>query len=345
MKLATVLPYATDPAHVVSRAVEFESAGIDVLWIPEAYGFDSVSMLGFLAARTDRVQLGSALLSVYSRSPALLAMTAAGVDALSGGRFLLGIGASGPQVVEGWHGVPFERPVGRIRDVIEICRAVWRRERVAHDGSALTVPLPSDRGTGQGKALKLIGSPVRAEIPIFVGALGPRSVEMTAEIADGWIPALFNPERADRVWSEALTAGQAQRESALEPLELVAGGSVAICDEDQARDVRDEMRPSIALYVGGMGSKSSNFYNDVFRGYGFEEAADQIQEHYLDGRRAEAAACVPERYLDEVSLVGDAGFVRERLEAYRAAGVTQLAVTPAGDDPTRVIETLRSWIE
>ena len=344
MKLSMMLTYSGDPVPAADAAVDLEKAGLDVGWVPELYGFDAVSILGYLAAKTSTMQLGSAILPIYSRTPTLTAMTAAGLDAVSEGRFILGIGASGPQVIEGWHGVVYDKPVGRQKELIDICRQVWRRDRVVHDGPSYQLPLPADQGTGLGKPLKLINHPKRADIPIYIASLGPKNVEVTAEVADGWIPVFFHPEKAHSVWGEALAKGNANRDASLAPLEVVAGGTVAICDEAEAQRLRDAGRFMTALYVGGMGAKGKNFYNNIFRSYGYEEAAETIQNLYLDGRKEEAMAAVPDDYLAATTLAGDEGFIRDRVEAFKAAGVTMLQIQPAGPDPLGTVEKLKSWV-
>jgi F420-dependent oxidoreductase-like protein len=268
-------------------------------------------------------------------------MTAAGLDELTGGRAVLGLGASGPQVIEGFHGVPYDRPLQRTREIIDICRKVWRRERVEYDGKVYQLPLPPDQGTGLGKALKIITRPQRADIPIYVASLGPKNVQMTAELADGWLPIFFNPHRAGQVWGDDLAAGAARRAPELGPLQIVAGGAIGFGDEDAARQVRDAVRPMAALYVGGMGAKGRNFYNDLFRRYGYEAEAEQIQDLYLGGQKDEAAAAIPDEFLRETSLFGDEGFVR----AYQEAGVTALSVQPVGPDPIAVLEKVRAWAD
>lgn len=344
MKISMMLDYSGDPRQAAASAQDLERAGLDIAWVAELYSFDAVSILGYLAGRTETMQLGSAILPIYSRTPALTAMTAAGLDAVSGGRFVLGLGSSGPQVVEGWHGVPFDHPLGRTREIIEICRQVWRRERLDHDGPHYQLPLPADRGTGLGKPLKLINYPVRAEIPVFVASIGPRNVELTAEVADGWIPVFFHPEKAQEVWGEALTVGGSRRATGLAPLSVVAGGPLAICDETVAARIRDGARGAIALYVGGMGAPGTNFYNNIFRRYGYEAEAELIQELYLSGRREEAEAAVPTDFLEATALVGDEGRVKERVEAYRAAGVTHLQISPVGPEKVALVERLKSWL-
>jgi F420-dependent oxidoreductase-like protein len=272
-------------------------------------------------------------------------MTAAGLDAVSGGRFVLGLGTSGPQVIEGWHGVPFDKPMARTREIIDICRLVWKRERVVYNGEAYTLPLPEELGTGLGKPLKLINHPVREDIPIYIASLGPKNVQLTAELADGWLPVFFHPEKAHDVWGSDLEIGAKQREASRAPLEIVAGGTLAICDDDTATKLRDLARPMTALYVGGMGARGKNFYNNVFRRYGYEAEAKEIQDLYLDGKKDEAAALVPAEYLKATALVGDEGFVRDRIAAYKEAGVTRLSVNPVGDDALGLIEKVKAWAE
>jgi F420-dependent oxidoreductase-like protein len=345
MKLSAGLAYTGDPRKAAARARDLEAAGIDMLWVAELYSFDAVSILGYLAAHTERVELATGILPLYSRTPTLTAMTAAGLDAVSNGRFVLGIGLSGPQVIEGWHGVPYDKPLARTRELIDICRLVWKRERVVYDGDAYTLPLPPGLGTGLGKPLKIINHPVRDDIPVYIASLGPKNVQLTAELADGWLPAFFHPDKAPDVWGDDLAVGAERRDPDRAPLEIVAGGTVALCDEDTATKLRDLGRPMTALYVGGMGARGRNFYNNVFRRYGYEDEAKRIQDLYLDGHKDEAAALVPADYLAATSLVGDEGYVRDRIQAYKAAGVTRLSVTPVGDDPLGLIEKVRAWAE
>lgn len=343
MKLCTTLGFGGDPEKLVSQARALESAGVDRLWGGEIYGFDLVSTLAYLAGQTERVELMTGILPLYSRTPALIAQTAATIDALSGGRFVLGLGSSGPQVIEGWHGVPFSKPLGRTRDTIEICRKVWRGERVTHDGAAITLPLPEDDGTGLGKPLKFMGRPLRADIPIVIASIGPKNVELTAELAEGWQTIHFVPDRFERVWGDALEAGRAKRSPDLPPLEIIAGGTVAIGDGPHVHQAREAARAHIAFYVGGMGAKSKNFYNDLFRRYGWEEEAEKIQDLFLSGKREEATAAVPDEYLDLATLCGDEAHIRERLQVFADVGVTHLNVTPHGDDPIGTIEQIRDW--
>ena len=332
-----------DPATLIRRATDYESAGIDVLWVAELYGFDGPSLMGFLAAATQRAQIGSAILPFYSRSPALLAMTAAGVDALSDGRCILGIGASGPQVIEGFHGIPFDSPVGRAEEIIEICRTIWRREPLAHAGRRYQIPLPEDQGLGLGKPLKLIDHPVRDTIPIFVAASGPKNVENAARVADGWIPIFFWPERAPQVWGDPLAAGLAGRDPSLSRLEVAASTTVAIGEHQE--HLRDTVRPQLALYIGGMGARQMNFYNDLACRYGLEGPARQIQDLYLSGEKDQAARAVPAELIEGTTMIGPAGLIRDRLAAYREAGVTILNIRPVGPDPLRTITTVRELME
>jgi F420-dependent oxidoreductase-like protein len=345
MKITTMLSYAGGFRQAAAEVAELEQAGLDLVWVAEAYGLDSPSMMGYLAALTDRVEIGSAILPIYSRTPTLIAMTAAGIDTLSEGRFHLGIGSSGPQVVEGWHGVPFNAPIGRTREIIDVCRTVWAREQpLEHHGRYYSMPLASGQGTGLGKALKIIAHPVRPSIPIWVAALGEKNVTMTAEVADGWIPMLFIPEKARDVWGPSLDAGQARRHPDLGSLQITVGGLLAIGEGAEVTALRDLSRPMVALYVGGMGAKGKNFYNDVVRRYGFEEEAEAIQDLYLSGKKAEAEARVPDELLEATSLCGPESYVAERIAAFKDAGVTHLQVTPMpiGDQrPADLIATVK----
>jgi F420-dependent oxidoreductase-like protein len=341
MKLGMQIDYSGGFKESAKRVADYEKAGLDIAWVAEAYGFDAATFMGYLAATTESITIASGILPIYTRTPTLLAMTAAGMDALTEGRFILGLGASGPQVIEGFHGVRYDAPLGRTREIIDICRQVWKRERVVYDGRYYTLPLPADRGTGLGKPLKIIAKPVREEIPIWIASLGPKNVEMTAEVADGWLPIFFMPERADDVWGADLAAGRAKRSPELGPLEIAAGGLVAIGDD--AADIAELSRPMVALYVGGMGAKGRNFYNDLMCRYGYEAEAAKIQDLYLEGKKDEAAAIVPKEFLQLTNLCGPEGFVRDRLEAFKEAGVSVLNVIPVGDNPTAMIEKLKTW--
>jgi len=342
MRIGMALNYAGGFTETVAELADYEKAGLDIVFVPEAYSFDAVSQLGYIAAKTERMQIASGILQLYSRTPTLTAMTAAGLDYVSGGRFILGLGASGPQVIEGWHGVPYDAPLGRTREIIEICRSVWRRERLEYHGKHYTIPLPPEQGTGLGKPLKLINHPVRERIPIVVAALGPKNVELAAELAEGWEPIFYFPEKAAAAWGGPLAAGAAKRDPALGPLDVVVQAPLAIGDE--AAGLLDFGRPHFALYIGGMGARGRNFYNDLAVRFGYEAEAAAIQDAYLDGRKDEAAALVPASLLEGTSLVGPASLVAERVAAMRESGVTTLNVTPlAGTHAERValIEKIR----
>jgi F420-dependent oxidoreductase-like protein len=341
MRVGMFLNYAGGFREVADEVAELEASGVDLVAVPEAYSFDAVSQLGFLAARTQQMTLMSGILQLYTRTPTLTAMTAAGLDYVSGGRFELGIGASGPQVIEGFHGVRYDAPLGRTRELIEICRQVWRREPVVHQGRNYRIPLPAGEGTGLGKPLKLINHPVRERVPITVAALGPKSVEQTAELADGWLPMFFHPERADTVWGASLAAGRAKRSAALGTLDVFASPALAITDRPE--DVLPLVKPQLALYVGGMGAKGKNFYNDLVASYGFADEAARVQELYLAGRKAEAVAAVPDELVRAVSLVGPASEVAERVAAFREAGVTTLTVTPLAETSADRIALMRDF--
>jgi F420-dependent oxidoreductase-like protein len=342
MRIGMSLSYAGGFKETVDELADYEKAGLDIVFVPEAYSFDAVSQLGYIAARTERLQIASGILQIYSRTPTLTAMTAAGLDYVSEGRFVLGIGASGPQVIEGWHGVPYHAPIGRTREIIEICRMVWRRERLSYEGKYYKLPLPADEGTGLGKPLKLINHPVRERIPIIIASLGPKNVEMTAELAEGWEPIFYIPEKAGDVWGDALARGKAKRDPSLGELDVVAQANLAIGDDVEG--FLEFGRPMAALYVGGMGAKGKNFYNDLARRYGFEKEAEEIQDLYLAGKKQEAAEKIPYELLQKTSLIGSEGFVRDRLAALKESGVTTLNITPiAADHEARVklIEKVR----
>ncbi len=341
MRLSSRLGYGDGFVKSVERVVQLEEVGLDVVWVAEAYGFDAATRLGYLAARTKRVELASGILPIYSRTPVLLAQTAAGLDEISSGRAILGLGASGPQVIEGWHGVPYDRPVQRTREIIEICRMVWRRQEVRYEGRAISLPLSNGQGTGLGKALKILTHPVRDRIPIWIASMGEKSVELTAELAEGWLPIFFVPEKADAVWGKALRRGLAKRPSELGSLDIAAGGPLAI--GDGLEGLRELARPQLALYIGGMGAREKNFYNDLARLYGYEQEAAEIQDLYLSGQKKAAEAAVPSSLLDDLSLIGSEGYVKDRIAAFKAAGVTMLDVIPIGPDPLGDVARVREW--
>jgi F420-dependent oxidoreductase-like protein len=346
VRIGLGINYAGGFKEVAAEVADLERAGLDVVFVPEAYSFDAVSALGYLAASTERVQLASGILQLYTRTPTLTAMTAAGLDYVSDGRFILGLGASGPQVIEGFHGVPYDAPIARTREVVDICRQVWRRETVQHHGKHYTIPLPAEQGTGLGKPLKLINKPVRERIPILVAALGPKNVELAAEIAEGWQPIFYLPEKAQDVWGKALASGQAKRDPALGDLDVYAGPALAI--GENVEPMREFVKPHLALYIGGMGAKGKNFYHTLATRYGYGAAADRIQELYLSGDKDSAVKAVPDELVRDISLIGTRGFVKERLAAFREAGVTALNVVPIAATPAdriKLIETLRELVD
>ena len=307
---------------------EAEAAGFDSVWAAEAYGSDTATVLTWLGAQTEKLKLGSAIFQMPGRSPAMTAMTAATIDNISNGRMLLGIGSSGPQVAEGWHGQPFARQLQRTREYVGIVRKALARERLEWDGEEYTLPLPD----GPGKALKLMISPVQDRIPIYIAAIGPKNTQLTGEIADGWLPTFFSPEHVSD--SRALLQEGADRagdgKQIDDSFDIAPVVNVSI-DDDLDR-ARDSMRPVLALYVGGMGSREKNFYNRTVQRYGFEDAAKEVQDLYLDGKKDEAAAALPTELIDMVSLCGPKGHVAERLEVYRDAGVGTLICAPMAFD-------------
>ncbi len=335
MKLGLSLGYAppgTNPADLFPLVQEAERLGFDSVWVAEAWGTDAVSVLGWLAAKTERIKLGSAIMQIPGRTPTNAAMTAATLDLLSGGRFLLGLGTSGPQVVEGWHGQPWGKPLGKTREYVEIVRAALRREVVAHDGEHYSIPWDGPGATGLGKPLKLMLRPLRAEIPIYLAALGPKNVALAAEIADGWLPIFVAPERFAEAFGRSLAAAPPD-------FEIAATASVLVGDD--VPTLLDALRPHVALYVGGMGAKGRNFYNSLVRRYGWEDEAERIQDLYLDGKQREAIAAVPDELVDAVALVGPKERIAERLEAWRETPVTTLVL---GTPQPEALQTLADLV-
>jgi F420-dependent oxidoreductase-like protein len=321
-------PPGTSPLEPIALAQEAERLGYDSAWAAEAWGTDAVSVLAWLGATTSKIKLGSAIMQIPGRTPANTAMTAATLDLLSGGRFLLGLGTSGPQVVEGWHGEAWGKPLAKTREYVEIVRAVLRREIVEHHGEHYDIPRRD--GTGLGKPLKLMARPLRAEIPIYLAAISPKAVEQACEIGDGWLPIFWSPEKARGVFASAL--GRA------EPgFDVAPHAPLILIDDVEAG--RDFLKPYYALYVGGMGARHKNFYNDLMRRYGFEAAAQDIQDLYLGGSKRDAAAAVPDAFVDEVALVGPKERLAERLDAWRESGASTLLVS------TTQVEALRALAE
>jgi F420-dependent oxidoreductase-like protein len=327
------------PEQQLELVREAESAGFDSVWAAEAYGSDTATVLAWLAGQTERIRIGSGIFQMPARSPAMTAMTAATLDQLSGGRMLLGIGSSGPQVAEGWHGQRFAKQLGRTREYVDILRKALSRERLEYDGETYRLPLPD----GPGKALKLMIGPVQERIPIYIAAIGPKNTQLTGEIADGWIPFFFSPEHVEES-RKLLEEGAARSGRQIDgSFDIAPSVNVAIDDdEDRARDV---MRPILALYVGGMGSREKNFYNALVSRMGFEEAAKEVQDLYLDGKKEEAAAALPAELIDTVTLAGPKEKVKERLGVYRDAGVGTMLVSPMSFDPEERKRLVRELAE
>jgi F420-dependent oxidoreductase-like protein len=334
MKLGLSLGYAppgTNPTDLFPLVEEAERLGFDSVWVAEAWGTDAVSVLGWLAARTERIKLGSAIMQIPGRTPTNTAMTAATLDLLSNGRFLLGLGTSGPQVVEGWHGQPWGKPLGKTREYVEIVRAALRRDVVEQQSEHYRIPWDGPGATGLGKPLKLMLRPLRAEIPIYLAALGPKNVALAAEIADGWLPIFVDPERFDDAFGPSLAAAPAG-------FEIAATVSVFVGDDVPA--LLDALRPFVALYVGGMGARGRNFYNSLVRRYGWEEEAERIQDLYLGDKQREAIAAVPDELVDAVTLVGPKERIAERLAAWRETPVTTLVLGTTQPEALRTLAEL-----
>lgn len=341
MRIGTVLDFGRPMSVVGDEIATWEAVGLSSVTLGEAYSFDAPTQLAYLAARTTSVELATGVLPLDTRSPALIAMTAAGLDYVSAGRARLGLGPSGPQVLEGFHGLPFGGTLGKTRETIEICRSVWRREALQHQGRHYQIPLEPGRGTGLGKPLKLINRPVRPQIPVSIASLGPRMVELTAEIADGWEPIFFYPEKLQDVWGEALAKGRAKRPADLGPLEIIARAPLAVTDGDPTPWI-EAAKPQLALYVGGMGSREKNFYNELVSAYGFATEAAVIQDHFLAGRIAEATAAVPDELVHATALIGDAAHIRQRLSALHTAGVTLVNITPMATEPDERLDAVKT---
>ena len=327
LKLGLHLGYwgAGPPAGAEQLVAEAESLGFDSLWTAEAYGSDAISPLAWWGSRTTKMRLGTAIAQLSARQPTATAMTALTMDHLSGGRFVLGLGVSGPQVVEGWYGQSFPKPLARTREYLGIVRDVLRREGpVTSDGPHYPLPLPG--GTGLGKALKPITHPVRADLPIVMGAEGPKNVALAAEIADGWVPMLFAPE-AMGFFQDALNEGFARPGARRSQADFEVLASVPVVIEDDVDSAADKLRPMVALYAGGMGAREANFHFDVFVRLGFEAEATKIQELYLAGQHAEAMAAVPTSMVEAISLIGPKEKVRDDLEAYRDSMLTSMLLS------------------
>jgi F420-dependent oxidoreductase-like protein len=286
-----------------------------------------VTVLSWVAAVTERIKVGSAIMQMAGRTPANTAMTAATLDLMSGGRVLLGLGVSGPQVVEGWHGQPWGKPLTRTREYLEVVRTVLRRETLEHHGAEYDIPYSRDGATGLGRPLKLMMRPLRPEIPIYLAALGPKSVALAFEIADGWIPIFLAPQQLRTLYGEPRDG-------------FDVAASVQVIVTDDVQSARDALKPLLALYVGGMGARGKNFYNDLVSRYGYENAAKRVQDLYLDGKKKEAIEAVPDELIDDVALVGPKERIAERLDAWRESGVTTLLVSSPQDEALKVMAEL-----
>ncbi len=334
MRLALHLSYSGPTLDLdMAKILEAERLGYDSVWTAEAYGSDAVTVAAWIAARTERIHVGTAIMQMSARTPAMTAMTAMSLDALAKGRFRLGLGVSGPQVVEGWHGQPFARPLARTREYVHVVRTILRRDKpLEFRGEAYQIPYAGPGATGLGKPLRSILHG-RAELPIYLAAIGPRNVALAAEIADGWIPTFFAP-RHMAMFQEWLGQGFRAAGGSGRPRERFdIMPSVGVVVGDRVEECRARMKSRLALYVGGMGARGKNFYNELVRRYGYEEAARTIQDHYLAGRKAEAEAAVPDALVDDVALCGPRERIRERLTEWKAAGVTTLMI---GGDATAV---------
>ena len=318
----------TSPLELVELAQEAERLGYDSAWAAEAWGTDAVSVLSWLAATTTTLKIGSAILQIPGRTPANAAMTAATLDLLSGGRFLLGLGTSGPQVVEGWHGEPWGKPLTKTREYVEIVRTVLRRELLEHHGEHYDIPYTGPGATGLGKPLKLMARPLRADIPIYIAAMGPKAVAQTFEIADGWLPIFWSPEKARSAFGDVIA-------NAREGFDIAVTAPVILIDDVESG--REFLKPYYALYIGGMGARGKNFYNDLACRYGFEDAAREIQDLYLNGNKRDAAAAVPDAFIDEVALVGPKERLAERIDAWRESGATSLLASTQQPEALRAL--------
>ena len=338
MRLGLQLGY-DNPVAAVALAEEAERLGYHSVWTGEAYGADAVTPLAWAAARTQRVALGTGIAQMAARTPAMTAATAATLDLLSGGRVLLGLGTSGPQVVEGWHGVPFGKPLARTREYVEIVRAILRREEpLEHHGEHYDIPYAGPGATGLGKPLKIILHPLRPSMPIYLAAIGPRNVALAAEIADGWMPIFFSPWRFDSVHAPSLAEGFERRGG--RPADFDVAPLVPVVVTDDLAAGLDALRPKLALYVGGMGARGQNYYNRLACRYGFEAEAAEIQDLFLAGKKREAAAAVPDALVDEVALVGDRARIADRLAAWEECGATTLILETSDPEALRLMAEL-----
>ncbi len=340
MKLAINIGYWAGGAGTdLTFIEEAEKLGYSSVWVAESWGSDAVTVLSWIAARTERINVGAGILQMPARTPAMTAMTAVTLNELSGGRFLLGLGLSGPQVVEGWHGVPYGKPLGKTREYVSIVRrAIARKDKLTHEGAHYQIPYAGPDATGLGKPLRLMTHP-RHSVPIYLAAIGPKNVTLTAEIGDGWLPIFYSPDKAGDIYAPLLTEGftRSGEDEKAERFDTVATLQAIVTDDIES--ARNQVKPVLALYIGGMGAKGKNFYNDLACRYGYEQAAADIQDLYLSGKKMEAIHSVPDALVDELSLIGTQEMIRDRLEAWRESSVTTLALMPT--DPV----TLRTLAE
>jgi F420-dependent oxidoreductase-like protein len=311
----------------IALAQEADRLGYDSGWVAEAYGTDAITPITWLLARTENLKMGSAIAQMPARAPAMTAMTAVTLDLMSNGRFLLGIGASGPQVAEGWYGEQYGKPLAKTREYVDILRQVWRRDApLEHHGEHYDIPYTGTGATGLGKPLKIIVHPRTADIPVYIAATGPKNVQLAAEIADGWLPIFYSPTRAADVWGESIAAGFDAAGNGKNPSDFDIAATVSVLIGDDITALRDLVKPTLALYVGGMGAKGKNFYNDLARRYGYEDVAAEIQDLYLSGKKAEATALVPDDLVDETTLIGPKARIAERLEIWKESPVSTMIV-------------------
>jgi F420-dependent oxidoreductase-like protein len=345
MRLGMSIDYTREPRAQLDQIAALEAAGLDVVWVPEAWGYDAPSQLGYLAARSERLAIAAGVMPVHTRTPSLIAQTGASLAVLSGGRFELGLGSSGPQVIEGFHGVPFARPAARLRDTIGVCRMLWSGGLSRYAGRTVRLPLPEGEGTGLGRPLRLLSPGGVPPIPIHLAVMRPGMVELAAELADGWYPLFFVAERVGDAWGAALARGAARRLPPLGALQITVSMACAIGVEERVAPLRDLVRPEIARYVGGMGARGANFYTEVVARLGWPQAAAMIQDLYLAGRREDAARAIPADMLRALTLCGPPDVVTQRIAALRRAGVTTVVVRCLDADAAGLVRRLRELVD
>lgn len=344
MRLGVNLGYqdwGTGLDRAVATALEAERLGFHSVWTAEAYGTDCITPIAWMMGQTETINFGSAIMQMPARTPAMTAMTAATLDLMSGNRFLMGLGLSGPQVVEGWHGQAYGKPLAKTREYVEIVRTILRREApLEHHGPHYDIPYSGDDATGLGKALKLIVHPNRADIPIYLAAIGPKNVELTAEIANGWLPIFFSPYRFADTYGASLDAGFAKAGDGKSLADFDVAPTVSVIVGDDLDTLRGFVKPMAALYIGGMGARGKNFYNDLACRYGYEAAAKEIQDLYLDGKKPEAIAAVPDELVDEIALIGPKERIADRYAAWAESGITTMILGAQQPEALRVMAEL-----